>query len=380
MIGAGGPRHVLKTAAHAAGAATSRGVDLYVVEGRAECQARHLLFIALMTDEELPRGERMEMYLELYGNVRLRERTTEYLTGLVAHLRKFVADDEPWRLGEYVDLSHLKFKERDALEDVFRSWLPDVEFDVRMLRDERMRRYYAERYDHRSNLFDWDLSMKLVPMGHSIVHRHHWSFWRENGQAFHVRDSDYPDPNRTMLTFAKHKSVAVRGFWGDIVNSPYIAFGLEADDASLFEKRSEQHVKSATDVSEYNVDKLLGMLEAAEPGRWKVHLLGWMGADMAATMAKKAKYQNRFDVVYTGSQAVQIAAQSALRPCLRPGAAAVVETCRYLLDLRDEQKDAYVEKVTAMPGWTKVDGSSENEDANSGHLVFAYEDGASGDQ
>ena len=44
-------------------------------------------------------------------------------------------------------LSSLTFRERDELEVVFKSWAMDVEFNVRMLRDYRLRHYYGERYD-----------------------------------------------------------------------------------------------------------------------------------------------------------------------------------------------------------------------------------------
>lgn len=37
--------------------------------------------------------------------------------------------------------------------------------------------------------------------------------------------------------------VAVRGYWGDIVSSPYLAFGIDTDDKSLLKTQNGQHIK-----------------------------------------------------------------------------------------------------------------------------------------
>lgn len=39
------------------------------------------------------------------------------------------------------------------------------------------------------------------------------------------------------------KKVAVRGYWGDIVSSPYLSFGIETDDKSLLQTQNGQHIK-----------------------------------------------------------------------------------------------------------------------------------------
>jgi dynein assembly factor 3 len=58
---------------------------------------------------------------------------------------------------------------------------------------------------------------------------------RESGIAFESRFSTYPTPNRTLSSYLPgrkkqtHESCLVRGFWGDIAISPYIAFGTWTD-------------------------------------------------------------------------------------------------------------------------------------------------------
>ena len=77
------------------------------------------------------RSERVELFLELHGNARLRERSGEYVAArgrLLADValacsageRPAAAGGERARLLALFDLSLLRYKERDALVDVFR--------------------------------------------------------------------------------------------------------------------------------------------------------------------------------------------------------------------------------------------------------------------
>ena len=38
--------------------------------------------------------------------------------------------------------------------------------------------------------------------------------------------------------------MARRGYWGDIVNSPYLTLGLESDNKELFHKANTKHTKA----------------------------------------------------------------------------------------------------------------------------------------
>lgn len=63
----------------------------------------------------------------------------------------------------------LQFRERDALEGVFRFWSggekgPEV-FPMSRLWDSRLRHYLGSRYDARRGVADWDLRMKLQDRG-----------------------------------------------------------------------------------------------------------------------------------------------------------------------------------------------------------------------
>lgn len=67
-----------------------------------------------------------------------------------------------------------------------------------------------------------------------------------NGIAFETRLTSNTIPNRTLSSYIPGKkrktgdSIMVRGFWGDIINSPYITFGTEVEDAEDREKFFKQ--------------------------------------------------------------------------------------------------------------------------------------------
>jgi dynein assembly factor 3, axonemal len=68
-----------------------------------------------------------------------------------------------------------------------------------------------------------------------IIHFYHYREWRQSGVAFESRFSTYPTPNRTLSSYlpgkkkGTHESCLVRGYWGDIIMSPYLAYGISTD-------------------------------------------------------------------------------------------------------------------------------------------------------
>lgn len=45
------------------------------------------------------------------------------------------------------------------------------------------------------------------------------------------------------LSGQKGNTESFRGYWGDIVSSPYLAYGVETDDNRLLKKQNNQHIK-----------------------------------------------------------------------------------------------------------------------------------------
>ena len=207
LVCPGDVRHVIKTVAAAhvrrEEKKTPRALEVSIYEREPEALARHVLLLAVAVDFELPRRERAELLLELWANARLREKTATYLATKARELARVVTSEEG-PLTPLFDLSAIKMKERDRLEEIFRSWAEDVEFDAVRLRDERLRTFYKDRYEARRNVLDWDYTMELVPLA-SIVHKLHFREWRMTGILFEVMITPLPSwyrpfpPSRQMI-------------------------------------------------------------------------------------------------------------------------------------------------------------------------------------
>jgi dynein assembly factor 3 len=85
---------------------------------------------------------------------------------------------------------------------------------------------YADRYDYRANLIDWDYQRGIKPFG-PIVHAKQYRYslrlacstprssmsnrdWRLAGIAFEFGDQTYTHPNKTMASFAEVSHRGVR--------------------------------------------------------------------------------------------------------------------------------------------------------------------------
>lgn len=114
--------------------------------------------------------------------------------------------------------------------------------------------------------------MLLLPCA-PIVHYYHYKEWRLTGLAFEQRFSKYSQPNRTLASYAPGRkkedrtSCLVRGYWGDIICSPYIALGTRCDYPQhdlLFKKANLKFIGHAVEVAEYNLQYWLTWLEKGQ--------------------------------------------------------------------------------------------------------------------
>jgi dynein assembly factor 3 len=451
VAGEGDARNILKTIAlhrrH-----TARKLEFYVVERRLEHTARQMLLFHIAMDESLPLRERELLFLEVFGNCLLRGKTADYVESAAAELISLVtAGGAKWDGVLRVD--SMKHKERDELEDVFKTWSQSVPFDIEHYRDERLRVLYGTRYDSRKNVLDWDYHMKMVKMA-SVIHPWEYRDWRQLGNAFTIRDRlvNLPDatvPNRTLAASDERRergrSVLRRGFWGDIMNSPYVAFGVECNEPKLFAIANRSHKHNSQDVSEYSVISMLHELESGErvESMEKAIALGATGisneplpepepepepegqspeaveegttledvtdsqtelepepepepkqepepkADegilkgvleaagvtlhfmhgSVETALKKAKYKNTFDLAYVSSSYAHEISHEVLQGTLKPGSRFITETCRFVLELTPEQRQAYEQKVSELcvaAGWERQAPPARNETESAG--------------
>ena len=156
-------RHILKTLSDALplpNGPRQHTLNIYIHDKQLEVLARALLFLTLFCETGYAKRERMELFMDLYGNCKLRDKTDAYLQGVVNELIQLVTEDERCQsvLKSIVTFDNMKFKERDGLEEVISSYYASHYYDIESYRDTRLRAHYKERYDVRKNMIDWDYS------------------------------------------------------------------------------------------------------------------------------------------------------------------------------------------------------------------------------
>uniref|UniRef100_A0A8C2C3A0 Dynein axonemal assembly factor 3 n=1 Tax=Cyprinus carpio TaxID=7962 RepID=A0A8C2C3A0_CYPCA len=405
LVGSADPRHILKTIT---GLTDSDTLHIWVIENSMEVVARQLvlLYLSLLTPENMSLHKKTEVFLEVFGNSEIRKETEETLKHAAAQLSLSITNAlfSDSHTHPCLDTSLLKFKERDELVRIFKLWErpPSVPASVRKVWDARVRQHLGTRYDSRQGCFDWDLTMKLHQSGCGVISKHQYVKWRESGVAFEMREGLYQTANQSLLSTRvfNHRGdrVAVRGYWGDIVSSPYLSFGIETENKDLLKKQNNQHMKTAQDISEVNVLALFECLSTrgsallnenepnpsssccqstdsfiseeniqndprasqthtepeqhpAEQQTQVLDLLNvngvkvkFLSPDSLSKLPVKNKYRNLFNTIYCSASMVH-QLDSSLREITAPDAALVIELANFLLDLSKEQVSGFADKV-----------------------------------
>ncbi|KAM3859893.1 dynein axonemal assembly factor 3 [Diretmus argenteus] len=390
LVGSGDLRHILKTIASLNNADS---LHIWVIENSMEVVARQLLllYLALTPQECMGLHEKTEVFLEVFGNSEIRSQTEETLRHAASQLSLSVTDSLETDTHPCLDTTQLKYKERDELARIFKLWIqppsspspsgrsPPV--SIAKVWDGRVRQHLGTRYDSRGGCFDWDLAMKLHQKGGGVINRQQYVRWRERGVAFEMREGIYQRTNATLLSTRvlshRGEKVAARGYWGDIVSSPYLSFGIETDDENLLQTQNGQHIKTAQDISFANVQALFQSLscrrssattsqsdaektEAGDPpsqpeARHRsvnihdlMHLNGisvtFLPMDSLSKLPERAKYSQLFNAIYFSASWVHQLGP-ALRQIAAPRAVLIVELAKYLLDLTKEQEAGFAKKV-----------------------------------
>ncbi|XP_072568766.1 dynein axonemal assembly factor 3 isoform X1 [Paramormyrops kingsleyae] len=383
LVGSGDPRHILKTIAHLRDTDT---LHVWVVENCLEVVARQLLLLSLALTHPRSMGlqEKTEVFLEIFGNSEVRSQTEQMLRHMARQLSLGVTNTLTGLNNSCLDTTHLRFKDRDDLDRIFKQWIhpPSPSPSISKAWDSRVRQHLGTRYDSRLGCFDWDLMMKLHQRHCTVINKQQYIRWRERGVAFEMREGLYQSTNHSVLStrILNHRGdrVAVRGYWGDIVSSPYLSFGIETDNKTLMKTQNGQHTKTAQDISYHNVQELLQsfssrglsssheeMQEANAQDSLQVpapslseatqkspnELLTLCGVnvtflpvDSLSKLPDKQKYNCLFDSIYCSASMVHQLGPS-LRLIAAPKAVLVVELADYLLDLSKEQVAGFAEKV-----------------------------------
>ena len=327
LLHPGDIRHVLTTISqrrrHVKKGQKLRSVHFYIMEAPLEVTARNIMLLEILNDYEVPIRQRANVFLEVFGNSQVQVRTGRYLEQLGYDLRQLVVAGKG-RLAQLVDLSLLRYKEKDDLEAIFKSYSRKEIFDIVSLRDHRLRGLYEERYDQRKAVCDWDYHYTIKP-GASIIHIRLYKEWRMSGIAFEFGDQEYTEPNRTLMTYAegtmkrgKDQGMlkGVKGFWGDVVVSPYMSFGIDCHTPGEFEEGLfeilnkdtgvEQHRHHAAEVSVFNLLSALWEIETGEVYRMarKNDIYSGLGTE-AKALAPAQQPEKQLDSVVSGGTKVE---------------------------------------------------------------------------
>lgn len=324
-----------------------RPLNFYVLETTLEVIARELLLLQVLLDFEIPIRQRANTFLEIFGNTLVQERTSKYIASVGRQLHELLnkkanapdGSNASLFLENIIDLDCLKFREIDKLCGIFRNTYSNNiinNYKTRInasgtatapasenynnmiqLRDQRLRGFYAERYDSKHAASDWDFHYHFGKNIAKIIHIKIYREWRCGGTAslrplregqtappltpagvaFEFGDQVYTHNNVTMLSYVEgrvnkgqDKGVAkeILGFWGDIVGSPYFSFGIDSADPKpksgedvkktlvdgIFEilnkdSGTEQHRHHAVEVSLYNILAMLYEIESGTPYRMR---------------------------------------------------------------------------------------------------------------
>jgi len=268
LVNSGDQRHILHTIAMLKNYPKIKKVNFYVYDKMLELYARDFLLISLAIEHPSQRGiqEKSELFLEIFGNLFTREFTSTYIQTKANDFIKYITDLDHLQQTnlKLFDFSLLKYKERDFLEGIFKFWRLKIDlekFPIDKCWEYRLRTYFGVRYDSRSNAYDWDFSMKIIERKNAgIINNRIYSRWRESGIAFDLRDSNYVSANKTLasgLIFEDPSrngdKTSRRGFFGDIIMGPYLAYGIESDNKNLFKKQNDIFTHTATEVARDNL-------------------------------------------------------------------------------------------------------------------------------
>ncbi|XP_039991721.1 dynein assembly factor 3, axonemal-like [Xiphias gladius] len=388
LVGSGDPRHILKTIA---GLRNEESLHMWVIENSMEVVARQLLllYLALIPQESMGLNEKTEVYLEVFGNSEIRSQTEEILRRAASQLSLSVTETLEMATHPCLNTTLLKFKERDELARIFKLWnnpqssSSSSERSVPILMskawDYRVRQHLGARYDSKKGCFDWDLTMKLHEKGCGVINKQHYVQWRERGLAFEMREGVYQVTNPSLLSLRvfsqRGNKVAVTGYWGDIVSSPYLSFGIETEDKSLMKTQNGQHIKTAQDISFANVQALFQSLssrrgcpstsqsdaEGEEPFTQidqisvnindLMHLNGisvtFLPLDSLYKLPEKQKYFQFFNTIYFSTSCVHQLGPT-MRQIAAPDAVVVMELAKYILDLNKEQEAGFAKKAVSI--------------------------------
>ncbi|KAI9205104.1 uncharacterized protein BJ171DRAFT_458782 [Polychytrium aggregatum] len=368
LIGSIDSRHLMKTISRAHRHEPTK-LNFFVMEPHVCQLARHMALLLLFLDHSNDLGlqERCELFMDIYGNTMMREKSADWVKLKTPEMIRAVTDGTGF-LASIFTFNHLRFRERDDLEFVFKFWQdPKRKYEASKLWEYRVRRHLGIRFDHRENAFDWDYHMKIPESGKSVLSKHEYLKWRSHGIGFEIRESSHEHSNRTMATVDGMKedglTVSKWGYFSDIVMGPYVAFGLDSENKDLIKTKNGVFTKTATDVTEFNIKGMMYELETnaeykegqpmllsdpdAKMYRAQDHVqIHFLPCDFGYLLKKKQKFVRKFRSIFLG--ALMAHRLPHLAELMDTDGLLIVENAQFVLDLNSDQKEEYERRVAGM--------------------------------
>lgn len=208
-------------------------------------------------------------WMELYGNTLVKPSTNSYLMKKSAQLIDIITNTTTGQLClPIVNFDGLKYKEKDSIENIFKYWKNNIGLNITAMWDMRVRNYLGVRYDHRNNLFDWDLHMRLHQIdGGKRITSQEYIYWRDTGVAYTFLETDCTEPNYTFaLALSKDGDrVTTIDYFGDTINGPFPSFGLDCDDKDMLKMGNMHPLKRSADLTERNLMRMFYEIENQKP-------------------------------------------------------------------------------------------------------------------
>lgn len=313
-------------------------INIYVVSNFSECFVRDLLLLSLFTDSSMGVIDKVEIFLEIFGNTLLRATTSEFIEKKSANiLDDIVAFRQPMLSVPVAWLSYLKQKEIDDICSVLSYLKSKNSFDIGKAWENSLRAYFGTRYDSRKNLFDYHYNMKLSQ--YPIINLRKYLGWCETGIAFKLRKSKYNFSNKTFFLKSFPKT-SKSNFIGDITTSPYIAFGVESKNETMFQKVNNQYVHTSEDVSKCNVTDFMTEFMSSKASdiekKLNVYFFHY------SSFCKTKKFENFYDVVYITCDMTSYAENESVNKILNENGIVVFETVNNVVNSTKEQKKKHL--------------------------------------
>jgi dynein assembly factor 3 len=402
LIGASDIRHIFKTLAAMRVLSERSASDLnlsgermkihfYIYEPNLRVHARHLFFLQWLCDSLFSLNEledRVSMFLETYGNILLREPTNALVKAVSARALRTLGYNEG-ALSAMVDVTELKSKERDFIEEQLKCWTKDsATANIAAQWDKRLKIEMAERFDNKDNIIDWDYNFHLREYTNAIKFQEYRK-WRTTGVAFdycHINPRrgfqyDYVLPNKTLCQFARGGGI----FLGDVKNGPFFSFGIESANPYLKARAADGTLKFGNGViAMQNVRAWLYELMTGQEWPWSDHTFAWddiknynilppgtpndveyrstlpnaafhfIGLDLERFLLHwRTGHHKKFDAAFIGANSTQFMSKRFFE-CMYDDGTVFCETIKFVIDAKDEAKQAFIDKISEFGkphGW-----------------------------